>query len=263
MTSQNGGTKMAQNISKRSVGVAVVISIVAFVILWSAMSDTDSITITETYAQEKVDEKLPVKKEVSRLKQKMQIIVDKIDIDFQDGNILGVVAHATVITRFGNASVQIRTTGKPELKALAFYYRPETFEFSEFILSDEALKNSQKAGQIASNATKKLDRYLRHSGLLEGTDVSVAKGAEELTQLIRESAKPALENVIISYLSEHPIRRLDGVKGAVISLAIDDFTVSQDKLVIDFSLLTLTINIALLMLLFAAIIGVAMFFPFI
>ncbi len=258
---QRGQAMATKQISNKKIIVSVAIAIIGISVIWYNMSDVSSVTITQKSAQVMIAKKLPITKEIKVAKFDMKFVVDQIDVGFENNNILSVVAHATVDTSVGSASVLVRTTGTPVYQSMAFYYQPQTFEFSEFTLSDKALANTKTAGQIASNATKKFDKYLKNSGLLDGTDISVAQTAEVMTAKIREYAKPALETIIIEYLTDHPIKKLDGVKGFVVSLAIDEIQVANNTLTIEFSLLAFTLNMVILILVFIALISILWFLP--
>jgi hypothetical protein len=252
----------SRKLSTKTIVIAVVLAIIGALVVWGQMTDIDKVSITEEYAQGKISERLPIQKDLKVPLLKMGITVDRVDVDFQDGDILGVVAHATVNTRFGDADVEVRTTGTPVYKDMAFHYHPTSFEFSEFKLSGKAKASMGTAGQIASNASKRLDGYLKKKGLLEGTDISVAMSADEITDKIRKAAKPGLEKVITKYLNRYPIKKLDGIKGTIVSLAIDKIQIEDGTLTIDFSLLKLTVRVLIFALLFlVAIIGLWFFFP--
>ena len=244
---------------KKSTVLSMVLGVVAVIGVGLSMADVGSVSIPQSYAQDMIAKKLPIEKTVSAVMFDMDIIVDKVDITFQENDILGVVAHATVNSRFGSAEVEVHTTGTPVFKNMAFYYLAETFEFEEFRLSAQATATAKTAGKIASNATKKFGKFMKKTGLLEGTGISVERTAEEMTAKIKEGAKPALEKIITRYLNKHPIKRLRGDKGLIVSLAIDKTEISAGTLTIHFSLLQFTMKIFLLAMLCLIAVLIAFF----
>ena len=228
---------------KKFLVIGLVLLIVFAGITFVVMKGLDKVDIQESFAQDQISRHLPITSEFKIMLVKCGLVIDSLDVQFLDDDRISVVAHGTVETSKGSAELTIESVGVPAYANRGFYFKPDYIDYKDFKFSDEAKENIGTVGTIARNFSGK---YLKD--LVKDTDVNL--DAEKFTERLKAIAMTSVQKQIISYLYKNPVKKLDGFKGTIVSLAIDEIKVNDRVLTINFSFLKLTGRIILLIFVF-------------
>lgn len=224
-----------------------IIGLVLFVIFagitFVVMKGLDKVDIQESFAQDQISQRLPMVNEFKVLLIKCDLVIDSLAVKFLNDDRISVVAHGVIKTSKGDAKLIVESVGVPAYADRGFYFKPDYIDYKDFQFSGEAKRNMKIAGTIAKNFS---DRYIKD--LVKNTDINF--NTEEFVEKLKVTAKISIQKQIISYLYKNPVKKLDGFKGTIVSLAIDKIKVNDKVLTIHFSFLKLTGRIILLVIIF-------------
>lgn len=228
---------------KKVLVIALVLFVVFAGITFVVMKGLDKVDIQESFAQDQISQRLPIVSEFNILLVKCDLVIDSLAVQFLDDDRISVVAHGTIETSKGNAELTIESIGVPAYANQGFYFKPDYIDYKDFQFSEEAKGNIGTVGTIAKNFSNK---YLKD--LVKDTNIKL--DTEKFVEKLKATAKASVQKRIISYLYKNPVKKLDGFKGTVVSLAIDKIKVNDRVLTIHFSFLKLTGRIILLVFVF-------------
>jgi hypothetical protein len=266
---------------KKFLVIAVALLFIAIVVIAKKGSDFDQLEISQDFAQSKISEKMPIEKSFKPIPfVSADMIVDNVIVDFRDDTQLKITADCKVESGVGGADIEVSIVGVPEYRneTMAFYFKPSKIEFTQFNFSQKAEENAKDAAAVSKGiletqydsekegtAANKLMGFASKLGgeaaekvVGEKLDAVLEKAKEinpkETAEKIKVAALLIVADSITSHLSKHPIKKLDGAKGTIVSLAVEDISVANNVLIIEFSLLRLTGNLLLIAMLLIAII---------
>lgn len=204
----------------------ILVSAIAFIYL---QFGKPHISFAESWAQEQLNNFLPIKESRQAFRMNFNVLIDKINIDFVSNDKMVVSAVGTVSTELGSAEIEIETSGMPILDSDDIYYKPKNFEIKKFVFSrnvEEQAKNPERFS--GSN----LGKFAKE--IMEKNDISV--DVEYIKNKVKLAAKAATELTLTEYLKRHPVYKLKGAKQKFASSAIDEIKIGEDEVTIYFSL---------------------------
>lgn len=200
----------------------LVLFLISIVCLWG-LYGTHSVSLTEVQVQERINTQLG--KEF-KLRGKASILVKSVSVK-------GAIVHiadeklTTLVDVYGTLRTGQKFTlttyavGIPAYSGGQFFFKPSAIEVRKFALEET----------VQSRALARLtERYL--------SDEQARKDiAEWITETAQSSATHALE--------QKPVYTLkNDVKGVLIKASLDSVKIEQDRIIITFSLLQLTLSVA-------------------
>ena len=230
------------------------ITIVCVCISIYALCATYHISFSEQQTHDQISQKIPYTQTGTFLSQDYTITIQDVQIDFQDHDKIHLTTRGDVKTKFGDLMIEIDTIGIPSILDNAIYFAPETFTFTKYELSKKAQETAENVGTIGKNA---LTKYA--GDLLKNTSIDTS--ATKIANGLKEHLKEKIQCSIIAYLKSHPIKKLDGINGLVMTLGIKDTHVTNDNIVIDISILKLTGMSLFIILVSITMIGAAISMP--
>ncbi|MFA6526440.1 MAG: DUF1439 domain-containing protein [Candidatus Buchananbacteria bacterium] len=270
---------------KKFLALGVALLIAAVITIGYLGSMVDQATISQDFAQEQVSQRLPITKNLKVLPLvSADFTVRDMTVIFRDDAQLEITAKCDLTSEVGDAEIEVNAIGIPEFhnKDAAFYFKPTQIKFTRFDFSQKAEQNAQAAGEVGKGiietqlngkSAAKLKSIASALGGVQAEKVvdkklneARAKAAEISPQDIAEKLKAGslslISESLTAYLNKCPIKKLDGAKGAVISLAVEEIRVENKEMIIEFSLLKLTGTLILYALVFIALIAAAVTAPF-
>ncbi len=244
----------SQRYSKKLIIIITVVIICGIVSTLWMMFGKDSISFSEHDAREQIAKHIPTTKIDTIVGMEYSITIDQVSVDFVEGDRIGIEASGIVDSSKGGVNFSVVTVGVPDLRNNAFYFRPNSFEFTEFVFSKKAQKSSRVLGIVAANTIKKYT-----GDLFKGTDIKIDKKA--ITEKIQAKIKIMTHSAIVGYLNKNPIKKLETGKEKIIGAAIKKISVDGDNITIHFSFWNLAKYVLVFILAFIAAIGLLVSAP--
>lgn len=260
--------KNGKKYPKSFVVIGAILAVVAVAGMWFWASKLEQVRISQEFAQQQISERLPITKTVKILPLlSADLTVNNLGISFSENAKIGIAAKCSITCKAGQADIEAVALGTPEYRRSdqAFYFKPSQVELTKFEFSAKSQKNAETVAEVAKGV---LDKQLNGKGAEklkslasslggEAAEKAVDKKLEEAREktadlkpedIIKEIESRAMSltsSAMVAYLNKYPIKKLDGAKGTIVSLAVQKISVDKGELVIDLSLLRLTATLVL------------------
>ena len=222
---------------------AVLLFIVAITCLWTVYG-THTVSLTAAQIQEQVSKQVGkefVVKGASGLLIK-QATIASATVNLEGGSLETLVDIKGALRGGKQFSLSVHALGMPKYDAGSFYFLPDKVEVRKFAYQDSA------PSEIITGLAKK---YLGDGKMKQ----IVTDAAPKVESWMTSTA----ENAAMYSLGKNPVYKLGGdIKGTLIRGALQSVKIEQSKIVIVFSLWTLSISVISGIFFFA--IGIAMLF---
>lgn len=276
--------KNGKKYPKSFILIGSILAIVAVTGIWYFASKLEQVRITQEFAQSKVSERLPITKTIKILPLLgADLTVNDLQVSFREDAQIAITAKCNVTSKVGQAEVEVFAIGTPEFRRAneAFYFKPSQIELTKFEFSAKSGENNATVAEVSKGI---LDKQLNGKGAaklkswaqslggdaaekavdkkLEAAREKVADlSPEEIIEKIKSASMILVSDAVTVYLNKCPIKRLEGAKGTIISLAVEKISIDKGELVIDLSLLRLTTTLLIWAFLLVAILVALMTAP--
>ena len=193
------------------------------------LQTTYTVSLTEQDIQDKISlhigRDIPITGAGQYLLKSMH--AEKVACHIQDGQVNFLVNAAGVFATGKDFGITAFARGAPRYEQGEFFFDPKTVEIRSIAYDRKAL------GDTAS----KLGRMLKNE--------TIQKAIENKIATLNDWENAAAQRIVGQVLASHPVYRLKSdVKGLLIRSALESVAVADDKIIVTFSLWSLTITVA-------------------
>jgi hypothetical protein len=199
--------------------------VVAIALIWT-IAGTHSVSISKEMIQAQVDKQIGKEFPV---KGKAKVVITTVKLTGATVNLenstLGANISIEGTVRFGKKFfLNASALGRPYYESGAFYFKPDQIKVVEF---------GYEGNTIASSIRNVADKYVSH----EKTKNLIKDSSSKVEAWISDTATDAA----MTALGKNPVYRLgDDMKSTIISSSLESIDIDGDKIILSFSLWSLT-----------------------